>query len=137
MGLKMSISVLPTAINQKLASQHSERKRKQISRIIKYLRGQLPSEKTTQHLPSDWLIEQLVNNALAHSVPNGDDWHQTIYSTLKTIVNTINKQPFFYYRANQKIPLFPNEEHLDIWQVKAFSLRLLALLNDHDFHFKH
>jgi hypothetical protein len=122
----MSISVLKTA-EEHFVNVH-RRKQKQISRIIKHLRDQLPPEHSSSTFASDALIDLLVTNALtdidldSHSV----DWHSIIYQTLQSIATNIHQQPTNFLQSNQ----IPHDECLTIWQIKAFALRLLALVNE-------
>jgi hypothetical protein len=124
----MSISVLKTA-EEHCVKVH-QRKQKQICRIIKHLRDQLPSEHSSNTLPSDALIDLLVTNALKDiDIEIGSDsydWHPVIYQTLQAIANNIHQQAANFLQSNQ----IPHNECMTIWQIKAFTLRLLALVNE-------
>ncbi len=132
-------------------SDNSHRKCRRTARIIKHLKNQISSAGYDEsQLPSDWLIQQLVNNAFCYVDYNPQhDWHETIYHTLQSIVNNLHQ--FYIYDATTSIndfcalpsfsskkgnKLFTNDENLSPYQVNAFALRLLTLIDHKESQFK-
>jgi hypothetical protein len=111
----MSISVLTAPVEHYVKTQH--RKRNQISRIIKYLRDQLPPEKRHALLADDQLIDELINTSLEGVELYDNDWHQTIYQTLQAISQRLSQDPHFIQEARST------------WQIKSLILRLLFIVN--------
>lgn len=126
----MSISVLKETEKHELRAH--KQKRKQISRIIKHLRDQLPPEQSAISLPSDDCIDQLVHHALNDHPPSSHDWHLVIYQTLQRIVSYTNSS----HINNNHQAMLINRETIDNRQIKAFAMRILALINEREIYFQ-
>lgn len=131
----MSTSVLkltPKVLDNKAL----KRQRKQIIRIIKHLRDQLPPHK--HHTPpiSDSLIEQLVNYALNDVEIAHHDWHKIIYETLQILIMKMGTQHHSEYKYYIRAASPNHEPHLTPWQIKAFALRLLHEIDVGTTYFK-
>ena len=103
------------------------RSQRQISRMIKHLRDQAFDEKANCPMPTGWLIEQLVVNALPFELPGNCNWQKVLKQTLQRIKADTAESPCAYTISNNDRPLFPNDELLDEWEVNQFANYLISL----------
>lgn len=106
------------------------RVQRQISRMIKHLRDQYHDKYPLHAMPSSWLIEQLVINAAKSSIIYCDDWRQRVRLTIKQIILDTSYNECLYVNCNNNLPLFPNNELFDPWEVKQAMKALLEFLDD-------
>jgi len=116
----MVVTALKEPIKNYSSRFDNKRKQRQIGRILKHLRDQLYQEQAQIPLPTSWLIDQLVDNALKSFYPEGNDWQHIVSQTLHQIARDTQSPKTFYKREDGVTPLFPNEELMDEWEVKEF-----------------
>jgi len=115
---------------------HNKRKQRQISRMLNDLRDELYNRQFQIPLPTSWLIEQLVENALKNPYSDSTysdrniDWHYLLIQTLQKIIDDTQNIHCFYKREDGKTPLFPNEELMDESEVKEFADGVLLFMRN-------
>lgn len=132
-----------TAIPQVVDEKAQLKQRKQISRIIKHLRNQLPSKNLASLHPSDELINYLVDYALQGQIIEHSDWHKVIYQTLQQLIQRIDQHPSSHCTDHPAIPntctpnaLITNYLLRHQQSIKIFALRLLAEIDASSLYFK-
>lgn len=96
------------------------RSQRQVSRMIKHLRDHVYAHHVDSPMPTGWLIEQLVINALPFELPENCNWQNVLRQTLQRIKSDTAQSPCRYTTSNNHRPLFPNHELLDEWEVYQF-----------------
>ncbi len=105
---------------------HSTRSR-QAARIIKHLRQELAHEHPLLTLPTGWMIDCLVCNCPPELL-SGRDWKNVVAQLLRYIIaqadpdlNTL----IHFHQQDPLVPLFPNDELFDDYDVHHFCSALL------------
>lgn len=104
---------------------------RQVSRMIKHLRNQVNVEAMQLPMPTKWLIDQLVSNALADKKINLNvhRWDDIVLSTLHQIQHDTHSTPCPYRVIPTQTYLFPNDELLDEWEIHQFVSYLITYIN--------
>ena len=105
---------------------------RQISRMIKHLRDQYHTHNPLHAMPSSWLIEELVINAAKSYILQCDNWQLRVRMTLKQIIRDTSYDDCLYINSRTNLPLFPNNELFDAWEVHQTMIQLLNYLDDED-----
>lgn len=108
------------------------RTQRQISRMIKHLRDQYHEQHAMTAMPSGWLIEELVINATKSYILKCDDWQMRVSMTLNQIIRDTSYEDCLYINSRTNLPLFPNNELFDIWEVHDVMKKLKTFLDDQD-----
>jgi hypothetical protein len=124
--------------------QHGQSRSKQITRIISHLRDQLRHTYPQLAMPSQWMIRQLIENAMLEQADTVDagkqdsahqtelpDWRQQIIDLLLIIRDACDvglDKVCTFVHTERLTPLFPNHELFDEWDVYRFSAALLHFL---------
>ncbi|MGH1486337.1 MAG: hypothetical protein ACRBCI_08945 [Cellvibrionaceae bacterium] len=103
---------------------------RQISRMIKHFRDQYHIHHSLHAMPSSWLIEELVINAAKSYILQCDDWQLRVRMTLKQIIRDTSYDDCLYINSRTNLPLFPNNELFDAWEVHQTMIQLLNYLDD-------
>jgi hypothetical protein len=103
---------------------------RQISRMIKHLRDQYHIHNPLHAMPSSWLIEELVINAAKSYILQCDNWQLRVRMTLKQIIRDTSYDDCLYINSRTNLPLFPNNELFDAWEVHQAMKELLNYLDD-------
>ncbi|MEO0443514.1 MAG: hypothetical protein AAFZ92_07205 [Pseudomonadota bacterium] len=106
------------------------RVQRQISRMIKHLRDQYHRDHPTITMPSSWLIGELVINGAKLYVQEYDSWIDRIELTLKQIIRDTSYDDCLYINSRNNLPLFPNNDLFDPWEVNKAMCQLLDYLDD-------
>lgn len=115
----------------------------QIAGIICYLRDQLRVSHPQLIMPSQWLVRNLVANALSYEavdleVQNTEHeaeprlWHQELKLLLGIIIKHCDvglEGRSEFVLADSQQALFPNAEHFEEWDAVRFSQALLFYLD--------
>ena len=103
---------------------------RQISRMIKHLRDQYHERNPLHAMPSSWLIEQLVINGAKTYILEQTHWQQRVRLTLEQIIIDTSYDDCLYINNRNNLPLFPNNELFDAWEVHQAMKALLGYLDD-------
>ena len=106
------------------------RVQRQISRMIKHLRDQYHTHNPLHAMPSSWLIEELVINAAKAYILQCENWQLRVRLTLKQIIRDTSYDDCLYINSRNSLPLFPNNELFDTWEVHLAMNELLNYLDD-------
>lgn len=108
------------------------RVQRQISRMIKHLRDQYQINHPLHAMPSSWLIEELVINAAKSYILQCTNWQLRVSMTLKQIIRDTSYEDCLYINSRNNLPLFPNNELFDVWEVHLAMKALLKLLTENE-----
>jgi len=113
-----------------LKEPRGTREQRQIARMVKHLRDQY-QERNPQHaMPSDWLLEQLVINGAKQCVLAKESWRLKVRLTLKEIILDASYPDCQYINNHNSMPLFPNNELYEPWEVHHAMKSLLDFLDE-------
>lgn len=122
------------AVNQPkrvyITEPRGNREQRQIARMVRHLRDQYLERNPNVAMPSDWLLEQLVINGAKRTVLSKDGWQLRVTLTLKEIILDCSYPDCLYINNHNNLPLFPNSELFEPWEIHEAMKRLLAYLND-------
>lgn len=105
------------------------REQRQIARMVRHLRDQYHELKPQQSMPSDWLLEQLVINGAKKCILAKEGWHLKVRLTLKEIILDTSYPDCQYINNHNSMPLFPNSELYEPWEVHQAMKSLLSYLD--------
>jgi len=109
---------------------HGNLEQRQIARMIRHLRDQYHDRNPQQSMPSDWLLEQLVINGAKQCVLAKKNWQIKVRSTLKEIILDTSYPDCQYINNHNYMPLFPNSELYEPWEVHHAMKSLLGFLDE-------
>ncbi len=103
---------------------------RQIARMIKHLRDQYQDHHPTESMPSDWLLEQLIINGAKPCVLAQTNWLSSVRSTLQEIIIDTSYADCQYINNDNFMPLFPNSELYETWEVHNAMKKLLKYMDE-------
>jgi hypothetical protein len=103
---------------------------RQIGRMIKHLRDQYHEQNPLHSMPSSWLIDQLVINGAKQYILQKNSWQQRVRLTLEQIIRDTSYDDCLYINSRNNMPLFPNNELFDAWEVHQAMRALVNYLDD-------
>lgn len=106
------------------------REQRQIARMVRHLRDQYQQRNQQHAMPSDWLLEQLVINGAKQCILAKENWQLKVRLTLKEIILDTSYPDCQYINNHNYMPLFPNSELYEPWEVHHAMKLLLDFLDE-------
>ncbi len=113
-----------------LEQPNGTRVQRQITRMIRHLRDQYHARYPTYSIPSNWLLEELVINGAKNFIIEKDSWQERVRLTLRQIIRDTSYDDCMYINSRTNLPLFPNNELFDAWEVHQVMKAMLHYLDE-------
>lgn len=110
-----------------ITGERTKQLHREIGSAIKGLRDIYLRKHPSRIMPSNWLIDELSINSAKQYILQCKNWQERIIMALKQIILDTSYDECLYTDNRNNLPLFPNDELYNAWEVNLAMKELLKI----------